>query len=270
MLNRLLDSGPRGGSPARALAGLSISFGAHALALSGLLLGTLVAVGSVNRPPRPPGAPELLQLVVQARPAAKAAAPPPRSARSPQPEARVRERSSAEQVQPVTVPDALTAPEPDEEPWVDDEIYDDAGAEGGLPGGIPGGIPGGSRDGVPGGDPNGVPGGFTDGTGRGAGALPGLDEAVPLVGEIRAPERIRMVLPDYPRAAREARLEGQVHLEVVIGRSGVVEKVTVLKGHLLFREAAAEAVRRWRYRPALQAGRPVKVYMTVVVEFRLN
>jgi len=36
-----------------------------------------------------------------------------------------------------------------------------------------------------------------------------------------------------------------------------------------FEEAAIEAIEQWRYEPALLNGRPVDVYLTVVVEFTL-
>ena len=38
----------------------------------------------------------------------------------------------------------------------------------------------------------------------------------------------------------------------------------------LLNEEALKAVRQWRYRPALFRGKPVRVYVTVSVTFRLN
>ncbi|HXI03705.1 MAG TPA: energy transducer TonB, partial [Candidatus Saccharimonadales bacterium] len=108
------------------------------------------------------------------------------------------------------------------------------------------------------------------GNGPGTGTLPGSEEPVPVLGEIRPPERVFYVKPDYPEAAREARLEGTVILEIVVGRDGSVEKVTPLSGNVLFRQAAADAVMQWRYEPALQNGTPVKVYVTVRVRFSLR
>lgn len=70
--------------------------------------------------------------------------------------------------------------------------------------------------------------------------------------------------------ARQARAEGKVILEIIVGRTGSIEEVTVLRSHPLFDQAAVAAVRRWKYRPALQAGMPVKVRMTLVVSFELQ
>ena len=139
---------------------------------------------------------------------------------------------------------------------------DSAGVDGGVQGGVPGGTVGGSSDGIPGGIPNGIPGSPVP-------ALPGTDEPLYLLGEVRPPVRTRFVKPDYPEMARQARVTGTVILEIVVGRSGEVESLKVLRSDPLFDEAAVEAVRQWRYQPALQAGRPVRVYLTVRVEFGL-
>jgi protein TonB len=61
-----------------------------------------------------------------------------------------------------------------------------------------------------------------------------------------------------------------VILEIVVTRNGDVADVKVLKSHPLFDQAAIAAVKKWRYNPALQSGRPVKVFMTVVVDFKLK
>ena len=37
-----------------------------------------------------------------------------------------------------------------------------------------------------------------------------------------------------------------------------------------FEQAAIDAVQNWMYKPALQNGRPVEVYFTVFVEFKLH
>ncbi len=55
----------------------------------------------------------------------------------------------------------------------------------------------------------------------------------------------------YPDVARKARGEGKVIVEVVIGRTDDVEDVKVLKSNPLFDQAAVEAVRKWKYQPAL-------------------
>ena len=73
--------------------------------------------------------------------------------------------------------------------------------------------------------------------------------------------------PNYPILARIARTKGQVVLQAIISQDGSVIAAHALSGHRLLRSAAVNAVRRWRYRPYLAEGRPVKVATIVNVDF---
>jgi len=81
------------------------------------------------------------------------------------------------------------------------------------------------------------------------------------------PQLIRRADPVYPQKAREAGLEGAVRLRVAISRDGSIEDVTALSGHPLLVQAAADAVRQWRYRPTVVNGRPVPVLTVLTVTF---
>ena len=81
------------------------------------------------------------------------------------------------------------------------------------------------------------------------------------------------VEPIYPELARTARIEGTVLLQAVIEPDGRVSEVEVQRcnrPNLGFEDSAAAAVKRWRYKPAIQRGKPVAVYLTVFVEFKLH
>lgn len=57
-------------------------------------------------------------------------------------------------------------------------------------------------------------------------------------------------VPEYPIVARKARVSGDVVLELLIGKDGAVEKVTVLKPLPFGIDAAAQkAAGAWRFRP---------------------
>jgi TonB family protein len=84
------------------------------------------------------------------------------------------------------------------------------------------------------------------------------------------PELVTRIEPDYPEAARSAGEEGKVILEIVIDRTGDVGGVKVQKGNPLLAAAATEAVRLWRFLPAKQNGRPVKVFATITLDFKLG
>jgi protein TonB len=90
-------------------------------------------------------------------------------------------------------------------------------------------------------------------------------------GDVKAPQLVNRAEPHYPEDARRDGLEGVVILEAMISASGCVRAVSVLKGvELRLDFQSAKAVAQWRYRPARLDGRPVAVYLTVTVTFRLH
>lgn len=129
--------------------------------------------------------------------------------------------------------------------------------------------------------PFGVPGAIENGTGTIEGALPGATEPPPppapqptapvhLHQGIQAPRKVVNVDPIYPDLARIAHQEGVVILETIIDARGTVQTVRVLRGFPLLDQAAIDAVRQWRFTPALLNGQPVPVVMTVTVNFKLS
>jgi periplasmic protein TonB len=125
------------------------------------------------------------------------------------------------------------------------------------------------------GDPNGPLDGDPNAIGTTGG--PGGPGTNVNVGPIElTPEMVRPVLltkvqPDYPKVARQARLEGKVTVQAVIGLDGSVESVEIMRStSSLFEGAALDAVRRWKYRPATMGGQPVRVYFVVEVGFVLR
>ena len=89
-------------------------------------------------------------------------------------------------------------------------------------------------------------------------------------GRLRAPVKVRDVPPVYPDLARRTGIEGAVGIECRIDETGAVVGATVLFGSPLLSPAALTAVREWRYVPTLLNGVPVRVVMSVTVNFRLR
>ncbi len=87
---------------------------------------------------------------------------------------------------------------------------------------------------------------------------------------IKQPVRIVDVQPVYPDVARQARVEGIVIIEAVIGPTGGVQEARVLRSQPLLDEAALAAVRQWKFTPTLLNGVPVPIVMTVTVNFTLR
>jgi TonB family protein len=97
----------------------------------------------------------------------------------------------------------------------------------------------------------------------------GVYAVVPAGG--RPPRVIDQVAPRYPAGARRAGVEGRVILRAVIRRDGSVGSVEVLRDLPYgLSEAARQAVRQWRFRPAEYQGEPIAVYYTVTVNFKLR
>jgi protein TonB len=79
--------------------------------------------------------------------------------------------------------------------------------------------------------------------------------------------------PLYPEEARKAGIAGKVILQVTIEEDGTVGDIEVLRApdpDAGLTEAAIEAIRMWRYEPAMKDGRPVAALFTVMIEFRLD
>lgn len=90
-------------------------------------------------------------------------------------------------------------------------------------------------------------------------------------GSVTEPVKLTGRDPRYPEAARHARVQGVVVLEVTIDAGGSVTDVQALRQLPLgATDAAIEAVRGWSFTPALLNDRPVAVKYIVTVRFTLG
>ncbi|NZA26041.1 energy transducer TonB [Luteimonas sp. SJ-92] len=88
----------------------------------------------------------------------------------------------------------------------------------------------------------------------------------------RPADPIERVEPDYPVAALRAQEEGTVLLRVQVdaqGNPGDVEIARSSRSRELDR-AARDAVRRWRFSPALENGQAVASTVEVPIDFRMD
>jgi periplasmic protein TonB len=142
------------------------------------------------------------------------------------------------------------------------------------------------------GDPNGVigppsagpgtGGGIGTGTGtgigpgRGAGLGPGEGGGIgggayAVGGGVSEPRILSQVQPEYSDDARKARMQGTVELLIIVRADGTVQFDSVRKslGYGLDQKAI-EAVKQWKFMPGRKDGRPVPVYVSVLVNFSLR
>jgi protein TonB len=130
----------------------------------------------------------------------------------------------------------------------------------GVVGGVPGGVPGGTMGGV----------------------LGGMLSSTPVAIPKAAPQRVRVsagvqqgllirkVTPTYPALARQARIQGTVVLQALIGKDGAIQNLRVVSGHPMLTGAALDAVKQWRYKPYYLNNEPVEVDTTINVIFSLS
>ena len=75
------------------------------------------------------------------------------------------------------------------------------------------------------------------------------------------------VQPDYPALAKQLKITGAVELEITIGENGAVEAVTPVSGNPVLTKPAAEALKKWKFKPFSQDGTPVKAQTAMKISF---
>ena len=86
------------------------------------------------------------------------------------------------------------------------------------------------------------------------------------------PVPLRPIKPKYPEIAQEAGIEGTVVVQVFVDEKGRVKETVILKGipNTGLDEAATDAIRIVRFKPAKQRERAVGVWISIPVNFRLK
>lgn len=124
-----------------------------------------------------------------------------------------------------------------------------------------GGIGSGSGGGVGSGEGPGV------GPGRGGGIGGGVFH---VGGGVSAPKVVYQPDPEYSEEARKAKFQGTCVLSLVVGPDGRPRDIRIARSlGLGLDEKAIEAVKNWRFEPAIKDGKPVAVAINVEVDFRL-
>lgn len=77
------------------------------------------------------------------------------------------------------------------------------------------------------------------------------------------------VNPSYPQTARTARITGVVKVYLEIDENGTVATVKHTDGPQLLKQAATDAARRWKFRPTVVGGQPVRVMGYINFSFTL-
>jgi protein TonB len=89
-------------------------------------------------------------------------------------------------------------------------------------------------------------------------------------GAVQANNILNKVTPAYPPSAKEARVQGVVRFEALIGKDGSIENLKLVSGPPLLVQSAMEAVQQWKYKPTLLNGQPVQVLTIIDVNYTLS
>jgi len=74
----------------------------------------------------------------------------------------------------------------------------------------------------------------------------------------------------YPKDALDAKIEGMVRLEGMVGTNGQIKDLRVMEGDKDLAAAATGAISRWRFHPAKRNGKHIEEPVHINVVFRLN
>ncbi len=84
------------------------------------------------------------------------------------------------------------------------------------------------------------------------------------------PQVKKQVPPHYPELLQRAGIEGEVLLQATIDETGKVVSIKTMKStNMDFIEAAAEALKKWEFAPAMKEGKPIKAEVTIPFKFKL-
>ena len=105
------------------------------------------------------------------------------------------------------------------------------------------------------------------GPGRGGGTGGGVFK---VGGGVSAPRAVFTPDPEYSEEARKAKYQGTCILWLIVGPDGHPRDVKIARTlGMGLDQKAIEAVRNWKFEPAMKDGRPVAVQINVEVNFRL-
>jgi|GEM_PF-1505315 len=100
-----------------------------------------------------------------------------------------------------------------------------------------------------------------------------IDQEIEVVQYLEtAPTPTHIPKPQYPESARKANIEGNVVVKVLVDIDGRVIDTEVLhsSGYKELDNAAMEAAARAIFEPAMQFGRPVRIWVSIPIKFVLT
>jgi protein TonB len=88
-------------------------------------------------------------------------------------------------------------------------------------------------------------------------------------GGVTAPVPIQMSAPEYTKEAKKAKFQGIVLVGLIVDANGLPQNVHVLRGvGMGLDEKAVDAVKQYKFKPAMEGDKPVPVEVNLEVNFQ--
>lgn len=83
-------------------------------------------------------------------------------------------------------------------------------------------------------------------------------------------EPIQIKKAAYPYEAREQKLQGEVVVRILVSETGDVETAEIVSGDPVLAKSALNAVKKWKFKPFIKNGKPVKVSTKLPFDFAFS
>lgn len=90
------------------------------------------------------------------------------------------------------------------------------------------------------------------------------------VGNLTAANAVRMVTPVYSPLAQRSNIEGRVTVDVELDDKGNVVSAKATSGHQMLRDAAEDAARKSKFKPAMFNNEPIQAKGSVTYNFNMR
>jgi TonB family protein len=96
------------------------------------------------------------------------------------------------------------------------------------------------------------------------------DEVYTAGGDVKPPKVLHYVEPDFSASSQEAYVEGVVRLSAIVNLDGQPSDLKVIAGlNAEEDKTALAALQQWRFKPGTKNDKPVRVRITVEINFHL-
>ena len=83
-------------------------------------------------------------------------------------------------------------------------------------------------------------------------------------------EAIKTQRAIYPYEARNQKIQGEVVVKILISETGDVESAEIVSGDPILAKSAMDAVKKWKFKPFIKNGKPVKVSTKLPMDFAFS